>query len=333
MAKPSKLSAMGITLPLFPITNAGSLPKPLELVELRYRVSRGIHQNSELDRKEKLSTEIWVRQQERFGMDVLVDGEMNRGDMVQTIAQKLSGFAEGGSVRCLGNNFYRKPIVRNKIEWTGPVVQENWRYAQRLTHRPVKAVLTGPYTLMQWSFNEHYDSRETLCRDLCAALNKELKFLTDHGAKIIQIDELAMPGLARDLALMEEALSELTRGINAYVILRVSSERLEEFWPRMQRWPVDQFYFDLINSDFEPLAALKKTKTAKDITFGIIDARERGVEATALLARHIKKILPVLPAERAWFGTAGLRTCSIEEATAKMKHLSEAVHAARLRAR
>ena len=71
-----KLAALNIHLPLFPMTNAGSLPKPLELTELRYRVSRGIHQNSELDRKEKLSTEIWVRQQERFGIDVISDGEM-----------------------------------------------------------------------------------------------------------------------------------------------------------------------------------------------------------------------------------------------------------------
>ncbi len=87
MAKNAKLTKLGFSLPLFPVATAGSLPKPLELTELRYRVSRGIHQNSELDRKEKLSTEIWVRQQERFGIDVLVDGEMDRGDMIPYVAQ------------------------------------------------------------------------------------------------------------------------------------------------------------------------------------------------------------------------------------------------------
>lgn len=93
-----KLAKLGFSLPLFPITNAGSLPKPLELTELRYRVSRGIQQGSELDRKEKLSTEIWVRQQERFGVDVLVDGEMDRGDMVPYIAQSSAGSKK--AVRC-----------------------------------------------------------------------------------------------------------------------------------------------------------------------------------------------------------------------------------------
>jgi 5-methyltetrahydropteroyltriglutamate--homocysteine methyltransferase len=334
MVKHEKLQKLGVQLPMFPLTNAGSLPKPMELIELRFRVSRGIHQNSELDRKEKLSTEIWVRQQERFGFDVLVDGELDRGDMVQHIAQKLSGFEEGGSVRCMGNYFYRKPIVKNKIEWTGPLVQENWRYAQRLTHRPVKAVLTGPFTMMSWSFDEHYPSRQALCRDLCAALNKEMKYLTEHGAKLIQIDELAMPGDIRDIGLMEECVTELTRGVNAYVILRISNERLGEFWPRMQKWPVDQFYLDMINSEFAALPIIKKNKTAKDITFGIVDSYASPPEAAPLLTRRIKKLLPTAVADRIWFGTDfGLKTCSIEDATTKLKRLSDAVRAARIRQR
>jgi 5-methyltetrahydropteroyltriglutamate--homocysteine methyltransferase len=334
MVKNAKLAKLGISLPLFPSTNAGSLPKPLELVELRYRVSRGIHQNSELDRKEKLSTEIWVRQQERFGIDVLIDGEMDRGDMVPHIAHKLAGFEEGGTVRCAGNRFYRKPIVKNKVEWTNPLVQENWRYAQRITHSPVKAVLTGPYTLMQWSFDEHYASRAALCRDLSVALNREMKFLVENGAKIIQIDELAFPGPLSEIALVEDALTELTRDVNAYVILRVPSERLAAHWPRMQRWPADQFYIDMVNAEFQALPWLKKTKSPKDIAFGVISSHDNAPEPAKLVAQRIKKILPVHPADRCWFGTdGGLRTCSIEEATAKLKNLSEAVRSLRLQHR
>src|SRR5438552_1922191 len=106
-----KLASLGITLPPLPITASGSLPKQTELTELRYRVSKGVQQGSELDRKEKLSTEVWIRQQEKLGLDVLVDGEMVRGDMVQYFAKKIGGFEEAGTVRCYGNRFYRKPVV------------------------------------------------------------------------------------------------------------------------------------------------------------------------------------------------------------------------------
>lgn len=334
MAKNAKLQKLALDLPLFPITTAGSLPKPMELTELRFRVSRGIHQNSELDRKEKLSTEIWVRQQERFGFDAIVDGEMDRGDMVQHVAQKINGFEQGGTVRCVGNRYYRKPIVKSKIEWSAPLVHDNWRYAQRLTHKPVKAVLTGPFTLANWSFNEHYDTREALCHDLAIAINKELRFLTENNTKIIQLDELAFPLRDGDVGLMEKTITEAVRGINAYIIVRISSEGLANVWARMQRWPVDQFYIDMVNCNFEPLPIIKKTRSSKQITFGIVDSYRHSVEPVALLTRRIKKITSAIAADRIWFGTDfGLKTCSIEEATGKLKHLSEAVRAARLKHR
>lgn len=132
---------------------------------------------------------------------------------------------------------------------------------------------------------------------------------------------------------MEASLAQLTRGINAYIILRVPSERLANSWARMQRWPVDQFYIDMVNTDFQALPWLKKTKSPKDIAFGIISSHEHTAEPVNILARRIK-ILPVHPVERIWFGTdTGLKTCSIEEATAKLKNLSAAVRALRLKYR
>ena len=156
---------------------------------------------------------------------------------------------------------------------------------------------------MSWSFDEHYGSREKLCRDVSVALNKEMKFLVENGAKIIQIDELAFPGFGTDIGLAEESIAELTRGVNAYVILRVSSQGLAEAWTRMQKWPVDQFYIDMVNTDFDVLPLLQKTKTPKDLAFGIISSHEHAAEPIALLTRRIKKILPVHALERIWFGT------------------------------
>src|SRR5690242_5664145 len=117
----TKLQTLGIQLPLFPISLAGSLPKQPELTELRFKVSRGVQQNSELERKEKLSTEVWVREQERAGVDVLTDGEMNRSDLVQYAAKKIDGFEVSGTVRSYGNRYYKKPVIRSKVGWKEPI--------------------------------------------------------------------------------------------------------------------------------------------------------------------------------------------------------------------
>ncbi len=158
-------------------------------------------------------------------------------------------------------------------------------------------------------FDEHYGSREQpCCHDVAVALNARDEILTEHGAKIIQIDELAFPGMNADIKLVEDGLAELTRGINAYVILRIPSERLADAWARMQRWPVDQFYIDMVNTDFQALPWLKKTKSAKDIAFGIVSSHENTAEPVNRHRAPHQKILPVHPAERIWFGTdSGLK--------------------------
>jgi len=313
-----------LSLPLLPACAAGSLPKQTELVELRYRVSKGIHQNSELERKEKLSTEVWIRQQEKLGLDVLVDGEMDRGDMVHYFSLRIDGFEEGGTVRCYGNRYYRRPVVKRKLEWKGGLISEGWKYAQRLTHKPVKAVLTGAYSLMEWSFNEFYDSREELCRDLTAILKKEVQNLVDGGAKIIQFDELALPAGRSDFAMARESIEEITRDIKAYFILRFGFGDLAAVWPSMRKLPVDNFHLEMANSGFAGLPLLKKYPTNKDISIGVIDSHNRTIETPRQLSDVVKKVLKAVPLKNLWLSTdAGLKTRTIDEAIGKLKALSQ----------
>ncbi len=313
-----------LVLPLLPTCAAGSLPKQAELTELRYRVSKGIHQNSELERKEKLSTEVWIRQQEKIGLDVLVDGEMDRGDMVHYFSQRIEGFEEGGTVRCYGNRYYRRPVIKRKIEWKGPLISESWKYAQRLTHKPVKAVLTGPFSLMEWSFNEYYESREKLVRDLTAVLRKELTSLIEAGARVVQFDELAWPSNSSDLAIARESLEELTRNIKAYFILRYGFGDLASVWPAMRKMPVDNFHLEMRNSGFAGLPLLKKYPTTKDITIGVVDSHSRTIETPRQLSGFVKKALKVVPMKQLWLSTdAGLKTRTIDEAIGKLKSLSQ----------
>lgn len=332
MVKKSKLSqgqkrliSMGTLLPILPVTAAGSLPKHTELVELRYRVSKGVQNPLELERKEKLSTEVWVRQQEKMGLDVLVDGEMNRGDFIECFAKKINGFEVGGTVRCYGNRYYRKPVVRSRLEWKEPLVIDMWQYAQRMTHRPVKAVLTGPYTLMDWSFNEHYASRETLCRDLTAILRKEILALAELGAKIIQIDEPALASNPDEFSLVEDSIKELTRGVKSYFILRHCYGNLVPVWKKMQRLSVHNFHLEMANSRYSFLPHLKKSPTAKDVTIGIIDSHSRTIETPRQLLDIIRKLRLAVPANQLWLADdSGLKSRTIDEAIEKLQVLTEA---------
>ena len=313
-----------LTLPLLPVCAAGSLPKQTELTELRYRVSKGINQHSELERKEKLSTEVWIRQQEKIGLDVLVDGEMARGDMIHYFSKRIEGFEEGGTVRCYGNRYYKRPVVKRKIEWKGPLIMDTWKYAQRLTHKPVKAVLTGPFSLMDWSFNEYYESREKLCADVAAVLRKEIGHLVEAGARIVQLDELALPSDPAGFAIAREAIEELTRGTKAYFILRYGFGDLASVWPAMRKLPVDNFHLEMANSGFAGLALLKKYPTTKDVSIGVIKSHSRTIETPRQITDAIKKALKVVPMKRLWLSTdGGLKTRTVDEAIGKLAVLAK----------
>src|SRR5438132_1542137 len=147
-------------------TTVGSFPKPPSLLEARRKHARKQLGAEELRALERRATEDWIRRQEEIGLDILVDGEMYRGDMVAYFADQMDGFAIPGLVRSYGNRYYPKPAVVRPVGRRAPITVEWWSYAQRLTPRPVKGMLTGPYTIAEWSFNEHYPTRRELVLEL-----------------------------------------------------------------------------------------------------------------------------------------------------------------------
>src|SRR5687768_5585548 len=132
-----KLRALGIELPPLPITAVGSYAKPTELTKARARFSRGDITREELRKYEEEATAMWMGFQNEIGVDVPVDGEMYRGDMVAYFAEEMDGFETGGLVRAYGNRFYRKPIITDDVKWRGPITVDWWRFAQSLTEKPV----------------------------------------------------------------------------------------------------------------------------------------------------------------------------------------------------
>ena len=155
----------------------GSFPRPVKLLRARWQFSEEEIEESALREVEEESIRTAVALQESLGLDLLVDGQLDRSDMVTHFADHLDGMEIGALVRCFGNRYYRRPKIVGPVGREAPIVVEAWKAAQALTERPVKAIVTGPYTLMDWSFDEHYGSREACCAALAEVVAAEVEDL------------------------------------------------------------------------------------------------------------------------------------------------------------
>lgn len=327
-----KLQALGLDLPLFPITSVGSFPKPDYLTKARAEFSKGKISEEQLRELERKATAFWIEKQEELGVDVLVDGEQYRGDMVAYFAERMPGFTEGGLVRSYGNRYYHKPIITGEVKWPGPITVEWWKYAQSLTKKPVKGMLTGPYTVMDWSFNEHYADRTAACMALADAIRKEVEALIAAGSKIIQIDEPALSVRPEELAIAIEAMHRVTDGLNAYFVTHACYGAFEYIYPGMLDLPVDNFDLEMSNSGNRAslLEMFRRHRFTKDISFGVVDVHTHLQEDNAAVRRSLEEALTVLPKEQVWVDPdCGLKTRTVDEAIAKLQACVTAARAMR----
>lgn len=326
----SKLTELGIDLPLLPTTAVGSFPKPEHLLKARSDFARGKTGRDQLREAERDATRWWIRKQEELGLDVLVDGEMYRGDMVAYFADSLSGFEQGGLVRSYGNRYYHKPIIVSEVRWSDPITVGWWQFAQKLTPKPVKGMLTGPYTLMDWSFNEYYPTRRDACLALAREVRKEVEALIGAGCKIIQIDEPALSARPPELALATEAMQSVTRDLNAYFITHICYGDFASIYPGMLDLAVDNFDLELANSGVDMLPLFKRSAFTKDISYGVVDVHAHLIEGLEVAERRLKQGLEVLPRENVWVDPdCGLKTRTVDEAIAKLKTVVSAAQALR----
>jgi 5-methyltetrahydropteroyltriglutamate--homocysteine methyltransferase len=326
----AKLRQLGIDLPLFPTTSVGSFPKPDFLMKARTDYARKKITRPELEQAERKATEFWIRKQEELGVDVLVDGEMYRGDMVAYFAEHLAGFQAGGLVRSYGNRYYHKPIITGEVRWKEPITVDWWKFAQSLTRKPVKGMLTGAYTIMDWSFVESYPDRHAACLALAKEIRKEVEALVQAGAKIIQIDEPATSVRPEELPVAIEAMHRVTDGLSAYFITHICYGAFENIYPGMLDFPVDNFDLEMSNSSLDMLALFGKYPYTKDISFGVVDVHTHEVEAEPVVEQRLRKALETLPREAIWVDPdCGLKTRTVDEAIAKMQAVVAAAKALR----
>jgi 5-methyltetrahydropteroyltriglutamate--homocysteine methyltransferase len=183
-----------LNLPSFPTTTIGSFPQTAEVRKARSDHAKGRLSQDDYAAFLREETARCVGWQEEIGLDVLVHGEFERNDMVQYFGEQLSGFAftKHGWVQSYGSRYVRPPVLFGDVSRPRSMTVEWWRYAQSVTQKPMKGMLTGPVTILNWSFVRDDISRAEACRQIAFAIRDEVQDLEAAGASMIQIDEAAL---------------------------------------------------------------------------------------------------------------------------------------------
>ena len=324
------------TLPrAFATTVVGSYPRMKIAEEAIRRRKAGeiseeeFHEIVKPDIREVISDYLWA------GIDILSDGEQSREDMVVYFAERIEGYDRGDWVLVFDNVYFRKPIVKSKLRYIGPMAVMDWEYAVSLArNRPVKAIFTGPYTMVDWSFDLAYGDKRELVLDMARVLRREVEEFAKRGAQFIQVDEpaLSTKPIREEAELVKEALEILFRGIEAKKIVHICFGRIEKILPYILDFPVDQIDLEMKNSSFRLIPFLKEYSYSKEIGFGVIDVHSTRVESVDEIEQDIKRIVDadIVGPEKIYVDPdCGLKRLPREIARAKLKNMVAAARRVR----
>ena len=317
-------------LPDLATTTVGSFGKPEYLLKARALRARGKIGATELEELERKATAEWIRRQEDIGLDVLVDGEMYRGDMVAYFAERLEGFRIGGLVRSYGNRYYHKPVIEEKVRRVEPLTVSWFQYAQSLTDRPVKGMLTGPYTMLDWSYNEAYPTRRDAVLALAEVVRDEARDLQSAGATYIQIDEPAIHARPEEIDIAIEAMGHVTQNLKAKTISHICYGDFAAIYPKVLELPVDQLDLAMHNYEYRWLRLFDEHPFTKELAIGVVDVHSHRLESVDEAADGIRKGLKYVAPDRLLpHPDCGLKTRTVEESLDKCRVVVEAARKVR----
>ena len=315
-----------LNLPLFPTTTIGSFPQTGAVRKARAEYNRGVLDGKKYDAFLHQETERAIRWQEEAGLDMLVHGEFERNDMVQYFGEKLAGFAftVNGWVQSYGSRCVRPPILYGDVSRPEPMTVDWWRYAQGLTDKPVKGMLTGPVTILNWSFVRDDQTREASCRQIALAIRDEVLDLEAAGCKAIQIDEAALreglPLRERDWpAYLDWAvdcfrLAAAGVGNQTQLHTHMCYSEFNDILPSIGAMDTDVISIETARSQMELLAGFASYRYPSAIGPGIYDihsARVPGEDEMVALMRLAQKHLRP---EQLWINPdCGLKTRGWDE--------------------
>lgn len=285
-----------IFLPILPTTVIGSYPRPKWLREFITGYREGRYKEEQMREAFDDAVIAVLNDHREAGVDIPSDGEMRRDEMVEYFAERIEGFRFYGPVRVWGNNYFRKPAVVSELKYRGPMVVDEFLFANRVTYsRVVKVTITGPYTIADWSFNEHYPSKEDLAFELAKIINREIKALEEAGAVYVQVDEPALTTHPEEIEWAVDAVNEAVKGVNIKVGLHVCYSDYRLLRPYYDSLNVSQFALEFANRGFRDLDVVKGLN--KELGFGVVDVHSRRVETPEEVAAAIRKVMEYVSPE------------------------------------
>ncbi|MGD0124579.1 MAG: hypothetical protein ABSF46_04415 [Terriglobia bacterium] len=271
-------------------------------------------------------TELALAEQTEVGVDLVTDGQIRWADPISHLAGKLSGVRVNGLLRFFDTNFYfRQPVVEARPERTEPLLLEEFRFAQEKSARPVKAVLTGPYTLARFSVGENGASTgfEQMLEGYTVALAAEVAALAAAGATVIQIEEPALLQHVDDFLRFEQCLTALARSKDsAQLALSIYFGDPAAVYDQLQTLPVDILGLDFT---YSPGLADRviSNGTARTLMLGLVDGRNTRLEDPAAVARQLEELARGAGLNRAYLSpSCGLEYLPRDRARQKLKQLA-----------
>jgi len=254
----------------------------------------------------------------------VTDGQVRWDDAQTYFASRIEGFALSGLVRWFDTNtYYRQPVCQGKIAWKGPISVRDYRFAKEHSPRPVKAVLTGPYTLARLSTNSHYKGLRAFVLDLAQVLNQEAKALQEAGAAFIQFDEPAIVRNKGDFRLFREAMTLLSAGLTVKTALYTYFGDISGMYPEFLDLPFQVFGLDFVMGEAH-WALLRDFPADRELGLGIVDARNTRMETVEEIVRAVQRISRVVPPSRLYVNpSCGLEFLPRSSAYQKLARLVE----------
>lgn len=325
-------------LPAFPTTTIGSFPQTKDVRKWRADLKKGAISQEQYDKEIAEETERTIRLQEQLDIDVLVHGEFERNDMVEYFGEQLAGYAftKNGWVQSYGSRCVKPPVIYGDVYRPADMTVRWSSYAQTLTNRPVKGMLTGPVTILQWSFVRNDQPRSTTTYQIALAILDEVQALEKAGIKIIQIDEPAIrEGLPLRKADHQQYLDWAVRSF------RVSSSNVDDdtqihthmcysefndIIEDIAAMDADVITIETSRSQMELLDAFAADfKYPNDIGPGVYDIHSPRVPSTEEMVELLRKAKAVVPAEQLWVNPdCGLKTRAWPETKAALEAMVEA---------
>ncbi len=331
-----------LKLPAFPTTTIGSFPQTSEIRVARARFKRGDLPEAAYRAQMHAAIEQAVREQEALGLDVLVHGEAERNDMVEYFGEQLSGYAFTGNgwVQSYGSRCVKPPVIYGDVSRAAPMTVDWTRHAQALTPRWMKGMLTGPVTMLQWSFVRDDLPREQVALQLALALRDEVVDLEAAGIAIIQIDEPAFrEGLPlrradwpRYLEWAARAFRISASGVrdDTQIHTHMCYSEFNDILPSIAAMDADVITIETSRSQMELLRGFGEFAYPNEIGPGVYDIHSPRVPDAAEMLLLLRKAREVVPDDRLWVNPdCGLKTRGWDETRAALKQMVEAAHALR----